>query len=295
MIRGLIYSVVSAVCFGMMAVLAKLGYAAGLSGREMLQYRFVFGSLLLLAVFLVRDRSRLAASPKLLAKAALLGGVLYVLQSTLFFRALETIPASTTALLFYFYPVTVTLLAAVCLKQRIDRRSAWSLALVMSGCALVFYDAFLKSLSREGLVCALGAMALFSVYLLLVQILLRGEDPLRFTFSVVVFAALAFTLWNGPAALLDPSPKRLALGLVMGLVPTALAISLLYLAVERIGSAWVSIFSTFEPVATITAAHLVLGEEVVWLQFVGAGLIIAGIVLPNACLLRTRRQAAPAS
>lgn len=295
MIRGLIYSVVSAVCFGMMAVLAKLGYAAGLSGRDMLQYRFVFGAILLLLLFLVRDRSLLKASPRLLAKSALLGGVLYVIQSTLFFRALETIPASTTALLFYFYPVTVTLLAALFLRQRIDRRSTWSLVLVMSGCGLVFYDAFMKSLAAEGLACALGSMATFSIYLLLVQVLLRDEDPLRFTFYVVVFAALAFSLWNGPAALLDPSPKRLVLGLAMALVPTTLAISLLFLAIEKIGSAWVSIFSTFEPVATLTAAHFVLGEEVVWIQFLGAALIIVGIILPNACLLRMRGRTAPAA
>jgi len=79
--------------------------------------------------------------------------------------------------------------------------------------------------------------------------------------------------------------------MVLGLVPTALAISLLYLAIERIGSAWVSIFSTFEPVATLAAAHLLLGEEVALLQLGGAALIIAGIVLPNARLLRLKTSA----
>lgn len=291
MLRGLCYSVISAICFGMIAVLAKLGYGLGLDAATMLQQRFGFGALLLLAWLAVRRRALLKPSPRLLAKAALLGGI-YLVQSSLFFLALESLPASTTALVFYFYPVAVTLLAVPFLGQRLDRCTLASLALVMAGCGLVFHDAFARNLPGAGLVFALAAMAVFSGYLLLVQVLLRGEEPLRATFYVILFTALGFTLWNGPANLLEAAPDRLGLGLILGLVPTALAISLLYAAIEKIGSAWVSIFSTFEPVATLAAAHLLLAEDVALVQLGGAALIIAGIVLPNARLLRIRRAAA---
>lgn len=290
MLRGLCYSVISAICFGMIAVLAKLGYGLGLTAPAMLQQRFGFGALLLLAWLLVRRRSLLRPTPRLLAKAALLGCI-YLAQSSLFFLALERIPASTTALVFYFYPVAVTLLAVPLLGQRLDRCTLAALALVMAGCGLVFHDAFLKGLSGPGLALALGSMAVFSGYLLLVQVLLRGEEPLRATFYVILCTAIGFTLWNGPGGFWESEPQRLGLGLVLGLVPTALAISLLYLAIEKIGSAWVSIFSTFEPVATLAAAHLLLGEEVALLQLGGAALIIAGIVLPNARLLRLKAGA----
>ncbi len=291
MLRGLCYSVISAVCFGMIAVLAKLGYGLGLDAPTMLQQRFGFGALLLLAWLALRRPSLLRPTPRLLAKAALLGSI-YLVQSSLFFLALERLPASTTALVFYLYPVAVTLLAVPLLGQRLDRCAVASLALVMGGCGLVFHDAFSKGLSGPGLMLALGAMAVFSGYLLLVQFLLRGEEPLRATFYVILFTALGFTLWNGPQGLLEADPRRLGLGLVLGLVPTALAISLLYAAIERVGSAWTSIFSTFEPVATLTAAHLLLAEDVALVQLGGAALIVAGIVLPNARLLRVRRSTA---
>ncbi|MES9995364.1 EamA family transporter [Desulfovibrio aminophilus] len=290
MIRGMLYSVISAICYGMMAIMAKLGFAAGMDTWGMLQHRFAFGALILAVVLLIRNPAALRPSPRLLAKAALLGCVFYVFQSVLFFMALERIPASTTALVFYFYPVAVTLLSALIFRLRIDRYVVASLTLVMLGCALVFYDAFLKGLSGAGVFYALASMVLFSAYLIAVQLLLRNEEPLQATFFVVLFAALAFTVINGPGTIFQLNTiERLGIGLSLGIVPTALAISLLYLAIEKIGSAWTSIFSTFEPVATLAAAGLILGEQVVALQLFGVAFIVAGIVLPNARMLTARK------
>jgi drug/metabolite transporter (DMT)-like permease len=64
------------------------------------------------------------------------------------------------------------------------------------------------------------------------------------------------------------------------------AVTFLYLAIEKVGSAYASIFSSIEPVATLAAAALLLEENVVLLQVGGAALIVAGIVLPNLQLLR---------
>ncbi len=294
LLSGLIYSVVSAVCFGMMAIIAKLGFAAGLSGAHMLQYRFTFASAMLALVLAAKDPRLFRISRSSLLKCLGLGSVGYASQSMLFMQTLGYLPASTTELILYSYPVVVTLLSVLIFRLPLTRSIGAALVLVSLGAALVFHDAFSKHLDPVGLIYAVAVVAVFSAYLLCVQAVLKGEKPLRMTFYVVLSAALTYNLVNGPAAFLDMTPTRLGLGLILGLVPTTVAASCLYLAIERIGSAYTSIFCSLEPVATLVAAHLLLGEEVAALQLAGVVLIVAGIVLPNLRLLFQRHLAAPA-
>lgn len=292
MFQGLVFAVISAVAFGSLAVLVKLGYDAGLSGSEMMQYRFTYAVVVLGTFMLLRDRSLLAISRSGLARCALLGLVVYWLQTTCFVRALETIPASTAALILYFYPVSVTLLSAVFLGMKLDRVVIGSLALVLGGCCLVFYDAFLKEANPAGLLYAVGAMGFFSCYLLLVQVLLRKLKPLTATFYVMLFAAVSFTLSGDPAAWLSLTWERVVYGVSLGVVPGVVAVSFLYMAVEKVGSAFASIFSSVEPVVTLAGAAILLGEQVALLQIGGTALIILGIVIPNLRALLLRRRVA---
>ncbi len=290
-LTGIISAVVSAMCFGMLAVLGKLGFARGLGAGEILQYRFGFGALLLLAYLAVADRAALRAGPKTLLKAALMGLLLYPLQSLAFMSSLKYNPAATTSLILYFYPVMVTLLSTLLFKTRLDRVVVGSLLLLVAGCALVFFDAFLRHVSPTGLLLAAISMLIFSVYLITLEILLRGENPRTVSFYCVLFAAMTYTVAAPPVNFvrLDVAGKLLALAL--GLVPTALAVSLLYRAVDAIGSARTSICSTIEPVTTVLASALLLGEEVVAVQVAGMCLILAGIVLPNLRTLSATRTA----
>lgn len=284
--RGFIYAALSAACFGMLAVLGKLALARGFAPTEILQYRFGFASLMLLGWFALTDRTVLRARPKTLLKAAVLGIGLYPVQSFCFMASLKFIPAATTSLILYFYPVAVTLLSALLFKTRLDRLVALSLALLVAGCGLVFFDAFLRSISQTGLALAVAAMLIFSLYLICLEYLLKGENPRTISLYVVIATALVYTVMAPPTGFLDLDPAGKALSVLLGLVPTALAVTLLYRAVELVGSAKASICSTIEPITTVLASALVLGEAIVPIQVAGMVLILLGISLPNLRLMR---------
>ena len=290
MIQGLIYSIISACAFGSMAILVKLGYNAGLGGAEMMQYRFTYAVVIMLATLAIRDRSLLKISRAGLGKCAILGLVIYWLQTTCFVQALATIPASTTALVLYIHPVTVALLSAYFLGMKIDRIMVFCLTLVTIGCCLVFYDAFLKEVNPTGLAFAVGAMVFFSIYLVLAQIFLKSIKPLTATFYVMLFASISFTISGDPSAWLHPTWERLSIGLALGVIPGVIAVTFLYIAIEKIGSAYACIFSSVEPIVTLSAAALFLNERIVLLQIGGAALIIAGIIMPNARILLAKRS-----
>jgi drug/metabolite transporter (DMT)-like permease len=286
--RGMAYAVISAVCFGMLAVLGKLAFARGFAAAEILQYRFGIGTLLLLGWFALTDRQVLRVRPKTLLKAAFLGVGLYPVQSLCFMSSLKYIPAATTSLILYFYPVAVSVLSALIFKTRLDRVVALSLALLVAGCGLVFYDAFLRSIDTTGLFLATVSMLIFSLYLIVLEAMLKGENPRSISFYCVLSAALVYTIMHPPLRFMDMDSASRLLTLALGIVPTALAVTLLYRSVELIGSAKASICSTLEPITTVLASALLLGESVVPIQVGGMFLILAGIIIPNARALRLR-------
>jgi len=112
--------------------------------------------------------------------------------------SLKFIPAATTSLILYFYPVAVTLLSALIFKTRLDRVVFFSLLLLVAGCGLVFYDAFLRSISQTGLALATISMLIFSVYLIFLEVLLRGENPRTISFYCVLAAAVVYTIMSPP-------------------------------------------------------------------------------------------------
>lgn len=291
MIQGAILSVVSAVCYGAMAVQAKLAYALNMDEWDILLCRFVFGTLLFGLFLLAKNgiKSFRISRQKLLAAAGI-GMLVFVVQSLCFFRSLKYVSASTTALIFYGYPAAVTMALALLGKLKLTRIIIVSVLCVTLGCVLVFFDAFSRGAHSLGLLYAIGAMAIFTCYLVLVQWLLKGENPLTITFFMILFTAVGFSIVAGPHRLLSLNMPQLVLGVSVGLIPTAMAISILFLAIERVGSAYASIFSSFEPLATLAMAHFILGEPVVIYQIVGAAFILYGIILPNAQVLHEKRR-----
>ena len=290
MLKGLVYALVSAAGFGSIGILVKLGFQAGMTGDVMMQLRFSYAVLIMAVLIFIKDRSQLLISRSGLLRCAFIGVVVYWLQTTLLVESLALIPASTAILTLYVHPVVVTLLSWVFLKMRMDKYVAASLALVMGGCCLVFYDAFLREVNATGLLLAVGAMVCFSVYLILVQVLLKGLKPLTATLYVMLFAGAAFTVSGDPAAWLTQTGETFAIGMALGVLGGVVAVTFLYLAIEEIGSAYACIFSSIEPVVALIGAAMFLDETIVLLQMGGAALIIAGIVLPNARNLTLANQ-----
>lgn len=289
MIQGFIFSLITATASGTLLILAKLGYQSGMSSMLMMQCRFSFAIAILFAYLALFRRNDLRISLRRLAQYAFMGSVIYFAQSYFFVAAAEHIPAATESLIVYFYPVTVTVLSALFYNMKVDRVVVGSLGLVFFGCALVFYDAFLQQMNMKGILLTCGAMLTFSTYLVLIQKLLKGESPYRATFYILLFACISFNIFGDVSEYRTMTSQQMLIGLWMGVFPTAIAVIALYLAIERIGSAWTSIFSSIEPVVTLVAASWFLGEKIVAYQAAGAALIIAGIVLPHLIAVRKKR------
>lgn len=292
--HGCVLSMLSALCFGSLPIFGKLAQQAGVHTMDLILFRFWAGALFLGLYLLWRNPALLRPSRSLLLKAAGIGCVIYCAQSFCFFTALETLPATTTTLCLYAYPITVTILSVCFLGMRFNRTTLFSLLLAGAGTCLVLYDAFARSMDPVGLAWAVAAPLFFSTYLVLIQVVLRKEPPLKATFYILVFTGISFSILRSPAHLLDMTATQAGWCTALAFVGTTLSVSLLFLAIERVGSAYASLFSSVEPVAALVLAAWILDEKVILLQVGGTLLILLGIVLPNLHALAVKKRVANA-
>src|SRR6185295_17830054 len=112
---GPLLCLLSAACFGAMAIFGKLAYDADVEVGDLLFVRFGLAAAILLAVAAARGVLRGLPRRALLAGLAM-GAIGYAAQSGLFFGALERMDASLLALILYVYPALV-LIGAVALGR----------------------------------------------------------------------------------------------------------------------------------------------------------------------------------
>lgn len=129
--RGIICSIVSAVGLGTLAIFVKTGLAMGMHPLQIIQYRFTFGAIMLFAWFGLTRPQLLKIRPRGLVKAAVLGMGIYPFQSWFFIKSMQYIPAATTSLIYYLYPLVTTLIAMVFLGLRPSRIVFQSLLLIL--------------------------------------------------------------------------------------------------------------------------------------------------------------------
>jgi drug/metabolite transporter (DMT)-like permease len=277
---GLALCVLSAAGFGSLAIFGKQAYEGGLGVVGVLALRFALAAPLLVGLALVARRSLRVGWPTALRLLAL-GGIGYAIQATLFFNALSRIPAGMAALLLYLYPALVTAGAVALGRSRLDRATTVGLALSLAGIILVIGLPG-ERLDGVGVALGLAAAGWYTCYILVGEYLLRGVDPLAASAYVSAGAACSFLAAAVVVAgrgLAGATPSAYAAGAAMAVIGTALAIAAFLAGMARVGSAWASIASSFEPVFTVALGVAVLGDRLGPGKVVGGLAVVAGAVL----------------
>jgi drug/metabolite transporter (DMT)-like permease len=267
----------SAVCFGTLGVFGKLAYRVGLTTPQLLSYRFGLAALLLWAAALVM-RQGLPSRAKLLG-LVLMGGAGYVAQSAAYFNALHYIPASTTALLLYTFPVVVTILAALLFGESLGRIKLVALALSAVGTVFVV-QAQLHAAPAIGIVLGLGSALFYSGYILFGSRLLPGLPPVSATAVIMSSAAIVWSLYAAISGqlIVDWTTSKVALLAGFAILGTTIPVLTFILGLPLVGASRAAILSTFEPASTVFLAVVILGETASPIQWIGGALILASVV-----------------
>jgi len=219
---------------------------------------------------------------------ALMGFVGVAFHQSLQGIALTMTTAAHTGWLIGLTPIWSALLAALVLHERFGAQKVAGLALGFAGAVLVvtrgqLSSGLLRLPSTRGDLLILGSTVNWAVYSVIGHPVLRRLGATRATLGAMAagFAVLALPVvwlgaWRDYARL--SAPGLLAV-LFLGLCCSGLGYLFWYGALERIEASRVAALLYLEPLVTLLAAMVLLGERVQPVTVAGGVLLLAGVSL----------------
>jgi drug/metabolite transporter (DMT)-like permease len=269
----------SATGFGTLAILAKLGYAAGLGTQQMLAFRFLVAAVGMVALAALAGQNPLALGRSRLLTLLSMGGLFYSAQSLTYFLALRTLPASLVVLIAYIYPSLVVAAGWLLLRRKVTAKHGVALVASFLGLALLVGGAHFAL--SWALLLALASPVVYTGYILVGERVMGSVPALAASSVIMVGAAVGF----GCIALVtnELTPPRSLRGwavvLALALLPTMLAITLFLAGLPRVGASRAALLSTWEPVVTVMLAVVILGDRLSVVQVLGGLLVLLAVVV----------------
>ncbi len=273
---GTLYILASALCYGSMAIFARLAYAAGVDIPTLLLLRFAIASILMWGILVVK-RMPLPSGRGMVMLVAM-GAVGYAGQAFAYFTALTYASAGLVALLLYTYPALVALLSRLVFKHPFTWRQIFALAAALAGTAFLIGKA--GDGQPAGVFFGLLAALIYSIYILAGSRFPKDVNPAASTAVIASSAALTYAVVVASNGFHPPVTGGGWLAvLALAVICTLLAMLFFFEGLKRVGPVRASVSSTIEPVFTVLLAAVVLGERVSLARAVGGALIVAAVLL----------------
>jgi len=198
-------------------------------------------------------------------------GLAFVAMNTSLYLAISRLPLATAITLEFLGPLGVAVVTAVGWRQRV-----WALPAAV-GVGLI--GGSLRADDLVGTLAALGAALAWASYILLSRRMGTSEHGLAGLALATLLGALVvlpFGVATAGPALRDPAV--LGLGLLIGLLSSALPYSLDLLALRRLSTAVFGVLTSLNPAAAALAGFVVLSELPPHRQLVGIALVMVASV-----------------
>jgi drug/metabolite transporter (DMT)-like permease len=267
-----------AVLFGLTVLFNRAVARDGLHASTALGLRFSVAGALLVAALVALRRPLLPPRGERV-RALGLGLVLYALEATCFYSALERGTAAAVALLFYGYPAVVAVAEVVAGATRLRPPTVLALALSVGGGAAVAAGGGRVAISATGVLFVVGSIACFSTYVLASARLLRRTDSLTAATWTALGAAVGIVLSGLALGTLERPSGGATAAIVANGASTAAAFTIFFVVLTRIGPTRTAIVMTLEAVASVALTALFLDEPVRGVVALGGVAVLAGAVL----------------
>ncbi len=275
-LSGYILTIISAVSFGVMPILARAAYASGTDPVTVLFLRFTTATIIMAAILIIRKIP--LPKGRTIFQLMLMGGVGYVGQSMCYFTALTLADASLVALLLYLYPILVTILSFIFLHERVSKAKIIALVMALAGSALTI--GFSGEGKAGGIILGISAAVIYSIYIVSGSKVMEKVQALPASTIIIFSAAVVYSGVVVVRGVVFPTTTGGWLAVFgVAVIGTVIAIGTFLAGMERIGPMNASTISTLEPAVTVILAGLLLGEELSFTKIIGGVLILAAVIL----------------
>lgn len=276
--KGIIFTISSAVIFGIAPIFASMSYLYGNTALNMTFFRNFFT----VPVFIIlckKNGISLKIGIEEFKKMLVISLFGSLITGTCLYEAYTFVGVGTTTTIHFMYPFIVCLANALIFKERIGKYRTICLIVCLVGVAF-FVD--INDINNiKGIIIALISAISYAFFILyLDKKRLADMHPYVFCFYLSSIVSTTFLVFNifKPIIIIDLSLKTYILMIIAALGTSYLASVLFNVGVKEIGSSKAAIFSLFEPVFSVVFSALLLKETINIFTATGCALLVAGIL-----------------
>ncbi len=270
---GYLYMLTAAFLWGLIGPVSRLAFAHGLTPLEVAFWRAVFGGFLFGAHAFLIGRIRVAWRdlPIMLG----FGPIGVALFYSSFQLAVQAGGGAMAAVLLYTAPAWVALLSWIFLREPMGAHKLAALLLTLLGVAGVSLQGGEVRIHLAGIMWGLVSGFTYALYYLFGKIYLqRYETPTLFAYAMPAGALSLLPL----ISFHRPEPAAWGAIAFLTICSTYLAYLIYYAGLRRLEATRAAVVATLEPVVATVASYLIWGERFGPLGYLGAALVILGVV-----------------
>ena len=280
--RGIINGIVSGVSFGLIPLFSIPVIAAGMGNVSILVYRFLFGSIAMLGMLLLRKTDMRISISELLRIIVL--SAFYIGTALATLECYHYLSSGIATALVYTDPIWCAIIGLLFLGDKFSLKQTSSIILATVG-VMMMTGVFTEdgTFSALGLFWGLMSGLSYALYLIFVPRLnLKRIPSLKLTFYVFFIGMILLAAYNitteGRIETVPDTECWINI-ILLGLIPTALSNICVTMSLRLIDSTFVAILGAFEPLTAMVIGILVLGDPWSLLSLSGAALILLAVAI----------------
>jgi len=279
--KAYIYALCSVLLWSTVATAFKIGLQV-LSPLYLILTASAFSLFTFFVVILFQGKVRELFSVTIagLGKSALLGALNPFGYYLVLFHAYNLLPAQVTQPLNMIWPITLALLSAPLLKQKITIRNIVAILISFTGILFISSQGSFAGIGHTnltGALLAVGSSVIWALFWIL-SVLDKRDEIFKlfwnfvFGFGYLLIAAYLFTDFSWP------NPKGLPAAVYVGLFELGITYILWMKAMQLSeNNAKTGNLIFLSPFLSLVFIHFILGETIYYTTFIGLALIVTGI------------------
>ena len=279
---GLINGIISVISFGLIPLFSIPVIAAGMGNVSILVYRFLFGSLAMLGMLLLK-KTDLRVSLSELCRIAILS-LFYIGTALATLECYHYLSSGIATALVYTDPIWCAIIGLIFLGDRFSLKLTSSCLFATLG-VMMMTGVFTEdgTFSALGLFWGLLSGLSYALYLIFVpRLRLKRIPSLKLTFYVFFIGMLilaAYAILKEGNIEIVTNPTCWTNLILLGLIPTALSNICVTMSLRLVDSTIVAILGAFEPLTAMVIGIVILGDSWSIMSLGGTFLILLAVAM----------------
>lgn len=276
---GYLYLVVTCFIWGSVYIASKYALAS-MGPLSVLCFRYVVAGVCL-SILLKLRRTKRPIQRGDWKYIWIVGGLGYFVSITFQLVGTKLLDASLASLINGMNPITISILAAIFLKERIQKKHVVSICISLVGVYIILGVGG-SAVSMAGLMASVCSVILWSIASVAIRKVSGGYDPVQ----VALYGLLVALIFTVPAAAVEAmnqppvfSRSAVLACLYLGMVGTAVAHTLWNMGLKLLDASVCSMFYPLQPLTSSVLGVLLLHEVLTWNFVVGGVLICTGVIV----------------